>query len=192
MKAILFIIVVLIIGASFVVALNNDRRVDTRDNEDITNNQDTNMTTLKLTSSSFEHNDLMPSRYTCDGEGINPNLKIEGIPESAKSLVLIMDDPDAPTGTWDHWVKFNVSTTTKEIKEATEPEGLSGAGTAGNDEYRGPCPPDREHRYFFKLYALDTELALEEGVTKKEVEKAMEGHILDQAELIGRYERISE
>jgi hypothetical protein len=122
---------------------------------------------------------------------VNPAFKIEGVDERASSLVLIMDDPDAPSGTWDHWVKFNISTSTTEIKEAAEPDGVFGVGTSGNKEYLPPCPPDREHRYFFKLFSLDVELGLEEGATKKEVEKAMDGHILQQAELIGLYERNS-
>ena len=190
MKVILFIIVMLVIIASFVVALSNPRdSVDDNGNQDIINNQDKLMDTLKLTSSAFGNNGKIPERYTCDGEGVSPKLEIEGVDENAKSLVLIMDDPDAPSGTWDHWVKFNISTSTKEIKEATEPEGVSGVGTSGNRDYLPPCPPDREHRYFFKLFSLDTELELGEGATKKEVEKAMKGHVLQQTELIGLYER---
>ena len=190
MKVILFIIVMLVIIASFVVALSNPRdSVDDNGNQDIINNQDDSMDTLKLTSSAFGNNGEIPSQYTCDGEGINPAFEISGVDANAKSLVLIMDDPDAPSGTWDHWVKFNISTSTTKIKEASEPDGVSGVGTSGNKDYLGPCPPDREHRYFFKLFSLDTELELGEGATKKEVESAMEGHILQKAELIGRYER---
>jgi hypothetical protein len=193
MKAILFIIVMVVIIGSFVVALSNPRgAVDVDENEkvdEIINNQEISMDTLKLTSSVFEHNGKIPSRYTCDGDGVNPKLEISGVDENAKSLVLIMDDPDAPSGTWDHWVKFNIATTTTKIEEATEPEGTSGVGTGGNKDYFGPCPPDREHRYFFKLFSLDIELKISEGATKKEVEGAMEGHILQSAELIGLYER---
>lgn len=197
MKATLFIIVVVIIIGSFVVALNNDRSTDVAGDDEAKlnnsiNNQNQIMNTLKLTSSAFEHNGKIPSKYTCDGEGINPAFEISGVDENAKSLVLIMDDPDAPSGVWDHWVKFNIATSTTEIKKASEPKGTSGVGTGGNKDYFGPCPPDREHRYFFKLFALDIELELEEGATKKQVEKAMEGHILQQAELIGLYERNNE
>lgn len=190
MKIILFIVVMIIIVGSFVVALNNNKSADISGNsEKIINNQENNMQKLILTSSAFGNNGKIPSRHTCDGEGVSPALQIEGVEQNAKSLVLIMDDPDAPSGVWDHWVKFNISTSTKEIKEGSEPEGISGIGTTGNKGYFGPCPPDREHRYFFKLYSLDTELDLKEGATKKEVEKAMEEHILQQAELIGIYER---
>lgn len=190
----LFIIAIGAIIGSFVVAgtsRNSEVNID-ENKKDIINNQDILMDTLKLTSSAFELNGKIPSQYTCDGEGINPPLRISGVDEKAKSLVLIMDDPDAPSGTWDHWVKFNISTSTTEIKERSEPDGVSGTGTSGNKEYFGPCPPDREHRYFFKLFSLDTELELEEGATKKEVEKAMKGHILQSAELIGLYERVKE
>ena len=189
----IFIIIVCAIVASFVVAMTSDRISESDEyskQNNIKNNKDLSMETLILTSPSFGNNGNIPSQYTCDGEGVNPALEISGVSENAKSLVLIMDDPDAPSGTWDHWVKFNISTSTKEIKEANEPEGVSGVGTSGNREYFGPCPPDREHRYFFKLFSLDKMLELEEGATKKEVEKAMEGHILQRAELIGFYERV--
>ncbi|KPJ54869.1 hypothetical protein AMJ47_02235 [Parcubacteria bacterium DG_72] len=144
---------------------------------------------MKIKSSVFENNQNIPSKYTCDGQDINPALEFSDIPENTKTLVLIMDDPDAPAGTWDHWIVFNIPTDTKEIAENEEPPGVHGKGTSNNLEYHGPCPPDREHRYFFKLYALDTELDLPEGSTKQEVEEAMQGHILDEAELIGLYKR---
>ncbi|MAF79796.1 YbhB/YbcL family Raf kinase inhibitor-like protein [bacterium] len=149
---------------------------------------------LKLTSLEFEEGKKIPAKYTCDGEDVSPPLAIAGVSDEAKSLVLIMDDPDVPKnlrpdGMWDHWVVFNISPDTTEISEGEEPQGVHGKGTSGNLKYHGPCPPDKEHRYFFKLYALDTELDLNEGVTKAEVEKAMEGHVLEQAELVGLYER---
>jgi hypothetical protein len=147
---------------------------------------------MRLTSPAFGQGGKIPSKYTCDGEDINPPLEIAEVPEGTKSLVLIMDDPDAikPAGKiWDHWIVFNLPPTTKEIKEGQEPEGIQGKGTSGNLGYNGPCPPDTEHRYYFKLYALDTELELSPGATKKEVEKAMEEHIIARAELMGRYER---
>ena len=193
MRIILFIIVVIIIAGSFVIVLNSPAEVIIDENEtelnNSINNQELSMDTLKLTSTSFKHNTKIPSRYTCDGEGISPELSISGIDEKAKSLVLIMDDPDAPSGTWDHWVKFNISTSTTQIKEGEEPDGVSGVGTSGNTDYFGPCPPDRQHRYFFKLFSLDTELELESGASKKQVEEAMEGHILQETKLIGLYER---
>ncbi|MFH1276099.1 MAG: YbhB/YbcL family Raf kinase inhibitor-like protein [Candidatus Woesearchaeota archaeon] len=147
---------------------------------------------MKLSSSVFEHNGNIPSKYTCDGENINPHLTISNVPENAQSLVLIMDDPDAikPAGkVWDHWIIWNIPPSTLIIKENQEPQGMHGKSTGGNLKYKGPCPPDTEHRYYFKLYALDIELDLAEGSTKKEVELAMEGHILAQTELIGKYSR---
>lgn len=150
---------------------------------------------MKLISPAFAHQGKIPAKYTCDGENVNPPLRISDVPAQAKSLVLIMDDPDVPKhlradGMWDHWIIFNLPSSLTEITEGKEPEGVHGIGTSNNLDYFGPCPPDREHRYFFKLYALDSLLSLSERATKKQVEKAMEDHILAQAELIGRYERI--
>jgi len=148
---------------------------------------------MKLTSLAFENNEKMDPKYTCDGVNLNPPLVILDVPKSAKSLVLIMDDPDAikPAGKiWDHWIVFNIPPETREIKEGQEPRGVQGKGTSGNLKYKGPCPPDAEHRYYFKLYALDLMLNLKEGVTKLEVERAMERHILARAELVANYERV--
>jgi len=114
------------------------------------------------------------------------------IPKEVKSLVLIIDDPDSvkPAGkVWDHWIVFNIPPSTTIIPEGKEPQGVHGKGTGGNLKYHGPCPPDAEHRYYFKLYALDTQLSLPEGSTKLEVEKSMERHIIEKTELIGRYDR---
>lgn len=147
---------------------------------------------MQLTSSVFEHNSKIPSLYTCDGDNINPPLLISDVPEGTKSLVLIMDDPDAvkPTGkVWDHWIVWNISPKMKEIKEGKEPEGAFGSGSSNSRGYRGPCPPDGEHRYYFKLYALDKKLELPEGSGKAEIERAMDGHIIEQAELVGLYIR---
>lgn len=185
----LFIIIAGLIAVSFTIVNDSSPIAEETDGEDIINNQELSMEQLTLTSSSFEHNGKIPSRHTCDGEGISPSLQIGNVDPNAKSLVLIMDDPDAPAGVWDHWVKFNIASSTTMIEEGTEPQGISGVGTSGNRDYFGPCPPDGEDRYFFKLYSLDTELDLAEGSTKKEVESAMEEHILQQTELIGLYER---
>ena len=150
---------------------------------------------MRLESSTFEHEGSIPAKYTCDGENISPPLKISDVSEGAKSLVLIMDDPDVPKnlrpdGVWDHWLTWNIPPETSEIPEGQNPQGVVGKNTGGSFGYRGPCPPDREHRYFFKLYALDTTLDLPaDTTTKADLEKAMEGHILSQAELMGRYNR---
>ncbi|MEA2112410.1 MAG: YbhB/YbcL family Raf kinase inhibitor-like protein [Patescibacteria group bacterium] len=144
---------------------------------------------LGLSSPVFLDQTNISAKYTCDGDNINPPLQISGVGEQAKSLVLIMDDPDALTEVWNHWIKFNIPVTTQEIIEGGEPEGISGEGTGGNLEYSGPCPSEAEHSYVFRLYSLDTELALPEGSSREEVEKEMEGHILQTAELVGKYER---
>jgi Raf kinase inhibitor-like YbhB/YbcL family protein len=150
---------------------------------------------MLLTSSAFPHQGKIPGRYTCDGANGSPPLHIEGVPDEATSLVLIMEDPDVPKnvredGMWDHWIVWNISPLVEDIPEGYEPDGVHGKGTGGDLKYNGPCPPDREHRYFFKLFALDSELDIPEGSTKTELEQAMEGHILEKAELIGLYERV--
>ena len=145
---------------------------------------------MKLTSPVFENNQLIPSKYACDGEDINPPLQISEVPEGAKSLVLIVDDPDAPMGTWDHWIVWNIDPDTGKIEEDSVPEGaVEGLNDFRKHSYGGPCPPSGTHRYFFKLYALDTQLELDDSSRKKDVERAMKGHILDTAELIGLYQR---
>jgi len=145
---------------------------------------------MKLTSSAFEHNQKIPSQYTCDGENINPPLTISDVPQNAKSLVLIMDDPDAPSGDWVHWTAWNIAPQTTEIAENSTPAGaVEGLTSFGKPGYGGPCPPSGEHRYFFKIYALDINLDLTPKNDKRELLQAMEGHILDFAELIGLYSR---
>ena len=141
---------------------------------------------LTLSSAVFKENGIIPGKYTCDSENVNPPLSISGVPAGAKSLALIMDDPDIPQAVkerfgisvFDHWVVFDIPPETTEISENKKPS-----------NYTGPCPPDREHRYFFRLYALDTMLALPEGAPRAEVEEAMQGHIVESAELVGRYNR---
>ncbi len=129
----------------------------------------------------------IPRRHTCDGENVSPPLAIEDVPPGAKSLALIVDDPDAPAKVWVHWVMFDIPVQAG-IAEGARP-GRQGINDFGKKGYGGPCPPSGTHRYFFKLYALDRNLGLPEGSTKQQVEKAMAGHILGQAELMGRYSR---
>jgi Raf kinase inhibitor-like YbhB/YbcL family protein len=147
--------------------------------------------TLQITSPAFAANAAIPSKYTCDGQNINPPLTFAGIPAKTQSLVLIMDDPDVPknlmpSGVFDHWLIWDLQADSKGVAEAA-PESKRGLNGQGQG-YTGPCPPDREHRYFFKLYALDTKLTAKIG-NKQDLESAMKGHILEQAELIGRYAR---
>lgn len=196
MKKVAIIVVPVILAlVGFLVFLNlgdNEREIETSLGlpEPGGENQD-----MKIGSTVFEPNQLIPAKYTCDGENINPPLQWSEVPEGTVSLVLIMDDPDVPRsikpdGIWDHWLIWNIPPETTEIREGEEPVGVLGKNTGGNFGYQGPCPPDREHRYFFKLYALDKTLDLvRETTTKKDLEAAMRGHILAQTELMGRYDR---
>ncbi len=149
---------------------------------------------MKLSSPVFKQDGAIPSRYTCEGANVSPPLEISAVPGNAVSLVLIMHDPDVPhhlrpDGNWDHWVVYNLSPDLHRLHEAEKPPGVEGKTTFGRHSYGGPCPPDREHRYFFKLYALDCKLTLPKDAGRKEVEQAMQGHILAEAELMGRYEK---
>ena len=153
----------------------------------------TNM--LEIKSPAFANNGIIPKQYTCDGEDISPPLSWDSIPGNAKSLTLISDDPDAPASTWVHWVIYNMPPASKGLQEGVLPlkdfshdtkQGINDFKKIG---YGGPCPPSGTHRYFFKLYALNTKLSLEAGATKKQLEDAMKGHIIAQAELIGKYKR---
>lgn len=145
------------------------------------------MEELKISSQTFENNGVIPVKYTCDGDDVNPPLNIEGVPEKVESLVLIVDDPDAPMGTWIHWVVWNVPPTAR-IEEKSVP-GVEGINSFKRHSYGGPCPPFGTHRYFFKVYALDTKLDLSTNSSKKDVERAIEGHVLAKGEIIGLYSR---
>lgn len=145
---------------------------------------------LQLTSSAFNESGSIPSQYTCDGDNISPPLSWQGVPEGTKSLALIVDDPDAPSKTWVHWVVYNIPETVHEALEGQSPKkSLQGTNDFHDMGYGGPCPPSGSHRYFFKLYALGSTLTLAPGATKQQVEQAMEGHILEKTALIGVYER---
>lgn len=142
---------------------------------------------MKITSPAFENNSNIPSKFTCEGQDINPPLIIDNIPDGTKSLALISDDPDAPMKTWVHWVVYDIQPTG--IIEEDSIPGRQGINDFGRRDWGGPCPPSGTHRYYFKIYALDKMLGLPEGIDKKALEKAMEGHILDKAELTGLYKR---
>ena len=145
---------------------------------------------MKISSSAFSEGGEIPRKYTCDGEDAIVPLKFEDVPTGAKSLVLIIDDPDAPVGTWDHWILFNIPADAAGVEEgAGEPGWLHGNNSWNRTNWGGPCPPDKEHRYFFKLFALDIGLELAESASKGEVMQAMEGHVIEKAELMGRYKR---
>ncbi len=150
---------------------------------------------LELTSTAFAPEESIPRKYTCDGEDLSPPLQWSDPPQGTQSFALIADDPDAPAGTWVHWVLYNLPPETRALPEAVPSDAdLADGGRHGNNSwprlgYGGPCPPGGTHRYFFKLYALDTMLDLDAGADKKQVLQAMEGHILAQAELMGTYAR---
>ena len=145
---------------------------------------------MKLTSSAFEQNTEIPEKYTCVEEDINPPLSIRDVPGNTKSLVLIVEDPDAPYKTWTHWIIFNMEPGVTEVAENDiPPNSLLGENDFGKGAYGGPCPPVGKHRYFFKLYALDIMLEIKEGSSKKQVEEAMKDHILDKVVLIGVFEK---
>lgn len=143
---------------------------------------------MKITSPEFGNNGFIPKKFTCQGEDVNPSLIIEGIPEGTRSFALIFDDPDAPMGTWVHWILYNVPVVSR-IEENSIP-GEQGMNDFGRKDYGGPCPPSGTHRYVFRLYALDRELDLEEGVSRKSLENAMEGHVTGRAELAGLYSSV--
>ncbi|MEN8261835.1 MAG: YbhB/YbcL family Raf kinase inhibitor-like protein [Nitrospirota bacterium] len=148
------------------------------------------MGTLKISSPVSENNGRIPSKYTCDGTDVNPTLFIENVPADAKSLALIVDDPDAPMGTWVHWVLWDIDPGTVEIKENTLPKGArQGINDFRRNDYGGPCPPSGTHRYFFKLYALDSSLRLDPKSKKTDLEKAMKGHVIEESQIIGLYKR---
>jgi Raf kinase inhibitor-like YbhB/YbcL family protein len=145
-------------------------------------------TAMELTSSAFANEASIPIRYTCDGNDISPPLEISGIPSGTISLALVMDDPDAPVGVWDHWVVFNIEPRDS-ISEAIQDLGTAGNNSWGRTGYGGPCPPSGTHRYFFTVYALDTTLDLVAGAGKEDVLTASAGRVLAEATLMGRYGR---
>jgi Raf kinase inhibitor-like YbhB/YbcL family protein len=150
---------------------------------------------LKVTSPAFKNGEMIPKKYTCDGEEMSPPLEWSEAPAGTKGIALISDDPDAPMGTWVHWVIFNMPPDTKKLPEnvphapTLDNGAKQGIDDSGKIGYGGPCPPSGTHRYYFKVYALDKMLDLKPGATKKDLLKAMEGHIIAQGELMGRYKR---
>jgi Raf kinase inhibitor-like YbhB/YbcL family protein len=165
-------------GTAFVLALQ------------ITSREVTGMGPFQISSPVFKLNQMIPSKHTCDAADVSPPLLIGNAPPEARSLALIVDDPDAPAGTWVHWVLWNVDPKTTEIRENSVPSGaVQGLNDFRKHVYGGPCPPSGTHRYFFKLYALDTALNLGPDTTKAALERAMKGHIVARGELIGLYKR---
>jgi Raf kinase inhibitor-like YbhB/YbcL family protein len=149
---------------------------------------------IKITSTAFADGEMLPKQYTCDGANVSPPLSWLGVPVSAKTLALICDDPDAPGKTWVHWVAYDLPASLTSLPENIAAAELTGGGRQGTNDFKkigygGPCPPGGTHRYYFKLYALDGETSLQPGATKDQLLKTMEGHIVAQGQLMGRYKR---
>jgi hypothetical protein len=144
---------------------------------------------MNITSSAFQNGGNIPSKFSCDGPNTSPPLQISDIPGGAKSLVLIVDDPDAPSGLFTHWMIWNISPQTTTIAEGNAPKGVHGTNDFGKSGYGGPCPPSGTHRYYFKVFALDRELDLPAGAKRAQLDAAMKGHVIAQGELMGRYSR---
>lgn len=151
---------------------------------------DINSNTMKILSTAFENNQNIPAKYTCEAENINPPLLISETPENAQSLALVVNDPDAPSGDWVHWTVWNIDPKVAAIKENSIPtSGVQGQTDFGQNKWSGPCPPSGTHHYHFKIYALDTMLEIPPTFKKAELEEAMQGHILDQSETVGLYQK---
>ena len=142
---------------------------------------------MKITSSAFQDGANIPSKFTCDGADTSPPLQIADIPSQAKSLALIVDDPDAPGGLFTHWTVWNIPPQTSAVGEGGAPKGVQGINDFGKSGYGGPCPPSGTHRYYFKIFALDRELNLPSGTKRNQLDAAMKGHVVAQGELMGRY-----
>ena len=157
--------------------------------------QSQNAKDIKLSSTAFKDGEAIPSQYTCDGVNVSPPLEWSGVPKSAKTVAIIADDPDAPAGTWVHWVLYNLpGENIGMVENLPATDNLKAGGFQGKNDfekigYGGPCPPSGTHRYFFKIYALDIDLPLKAGATKVEVDKAMAGHVVAQGQLMGTYRR---
>ena len=145
---------------------------------------------MKIESTAFKNNELIPPKYTCDGENVNPPLMMSDVPTGAKSLVLIVDDPDAPAGTWVHWTVWNINPEIKEIQEKSVPQNVvEGITDFGKPGYGGPCPPSGTHRYFFKIYALGSTLDIDTSIKASDIKSKIKGNILAKAQLVGLYRR---
>jgi Raf kinase inhibitor-like YbhB/YbcL family protein len=144
---------------------------------------------MKVTSSAFPEGGNIPSKFTCDGADTSPPLQIAEVPPGAKSLALVMDDPDAPSGLFTHWMVWNIPPQIGTVGEGPAPKGVQGTNDFGKSGYGGPCPPSGTHRYYFKIFALDRELDLPSGAKRSQLDAALKGHVVAQGELMGRYSR---
>ena len=144
---------------------------------------------MKITSSAFQEGGDIPLKFTCDGGDTSPPLQIAEVPSGAKSLALVVDDPDAPSGLFTHWMVWNISPQNNTIAEGSAPKGVHGTNDFGKSGYGGPCPPSGTHRYYFRIFALDRELELPAGTKRSQLDAAMKGHVIAQGELMARYSR---
>lgn len=188
--------IVLLLTACLLMGCGNMQKENQNANKSMEDTMSTgSVERLMLTSTAFKEGEMIPRKYSCDGADISPPLKWNSVPSQTKSLALIADDPDAPMGTWVHWVIFNIPPNLTELPEevptaSSLPDGtLQGKNDFRNIGYGGPCPPGGTHRYFFKLYALDAMLKLPAGSTKPNLLRAMQGHIVGEAQLMGKYSR---
>lgn len=165
--------------------VQNETNATEEINGTVGGDENMNFQIIKVFSSAFEPNGTIPAKYTCDGENVSPPLRFEDVPEATESLALILDDPDAPRGTFTHWVVWNIEPVSN-IEEDTIP-GVEGVNDFQKIGYGGPCPPSGTHRYVFRVYALDKQLELKAGAGRKDLETAMIGHILAEGELVGKY-----
>ena len=196
-KALILLIFAITLVAGIVMVVKRGKR-ETQPSSSLLIKSHTNF--MNIESPVFKLNEAIPSRYTCDGEDVNPALNFSNVPGDAQSLLLIVDDPDAPAGTWVHWALWNISADVKGIKENSVPSGaIQGVTSFGKSGWGGPCPPASPspsqggpsgiHHYYFKLYALDIEVKLPPETSISDLEETMAGHILAQAELVGLYSR---
>jgi hypothetical protein len=174
---------------SFILALASGCQTSESPQVEALTEGETTMT-LVITSLAFKEGETIPVEYTCNGQNISPPLAWSGLPPDTQTLALISDDPDAPAGTWVHWVVYNLPSSTVELLAGVQNPGVDGTNSSRKTGYSGPCPPaGKPHRYFFKLYALDTTLVLEPGANKAELEKAIRGHVLAEGQLMGTFSR---
>lgn len=177
----------LVFGASFIFIVMHNRNTE---NVNIGNKESMVQSSLSISSPVFDSGGGIPVKYTCDGANVNPPLTISGVPEEAKSLALIVDDPDTPSGTWTHWLLWNIDPATNEIAENSVPVGsVVGTNDFGDASYGGPCPPSGVHRYYFRIFALDDTLDLSSASKRAQLESSTSQHILAQGELMGKYEK---
>jgi Raf kinase inhibitor-like YbhB/YbcL family protein len=180
------LLIILLAGGIILIRRNSNNNINTSKPQ--TNVNDQTLANMKITSSAFKNNENVPSKYTCDGNNINPPLTFSDVPKNTKSLVLIVDDPDAPAGIWTHWTLWNIPPDTQIIPEGSEPSStVQGKTSFGTNKYGGPCPPSGTHHYYFKLYALDSVLNLSEKTDSGNLQKAMSGHVIEQTQLVGLY-----